>query len=136
MRYFICASGGVCLAIPAERAERIIPVSRHQTVLCETEDQTCYISLPVLLREEDTSVLHGVVLKGGADPAIRSILLVSKIDVDLEIPEEEIHPLPGSFGGVYTYFRGVCFGSQGLILVLIPEKLLEVRSENKNTGRN
>jgi hypothetical protein len=132
VKYFICAldrtSPAVQLGIPAERTERIIPVSRVQIGLYETENQQAFVSLPVLFHLADVSAPHGIVLKptgteSGA--AVQTVLLTPRIDIDLEIPEEKIHSLPQALGGLLKYFRGAYFDSQGLILILNPEKLAE-----------
>ena len=120
MNYFICALGAVHLGIPAERTERIIAVSRVQTVVYETENQESFISLPLLFRLDSVSVPHGVLLKGGDG---RTILLTPKIDIALEIPEDKIHSLPEALSGLGMYVRGAYFGSQGVILVLDPDKI-------------
>ena len=117
MKYFICTlactdSGAenCLLGIPSERTERIIPVSQVQT-----ED---FISIPALLKLKDESVHHGLVLKS------KKTLLLPRIDVELEILEEEIKTLPKTIDELFGYFRGAYFGSN-MILILDPEKLLE-----------
>jgi len=121
MKYFICALDTVHLGIPAERTERIIPVSRVQTAVYETENQEAFISLPLLFRQKEPAAPHGIVLKG----AVKTVLLTPRIDIELEIPEEDIHQLPQALVGLSRYFRGVCFSGQKTILVLDPAKLVE-----------
>jgi chemotaxis signal transduction protein len=68
------------------------------------------------------------VLKSAASQeatAPKTILLTPKVDIDLEIPEENIRGLPASFSGWSKYFRGACFNDQGVILILDPQKLKE-----------
>ena len=127
MKYFICAADGMNLAIPAERTERVIPVSRTQTTLCETEDRNIFISLPVLLKLKDSCAPHGIVLKAGAGEQIKTVLLVPKIDIDLEIPEESIFKLPEALGDLSVYFKGACFINQNAFLILDPDKLIKSR---------
>jgi len=134
MKYFICALDRMNIGVPAERTERIIPVARAQTALLETEgeagNQNVFISLPVLFKQKDPAAPHGVVLKNtepqtsAANPG-KTILLTPRIDIDLEIPEENIHGLPGAFAGLLGCFRGGCFNDQNLILILNPEKIME-----------
>ena len=130
VKYFICALGtSAKLGIPAEQTERIIPVSRLQTSVYETENDDAFISIPALFRQKDIAAPHGLVLKGGRDDGNgKTILLTPKIDIDLEIPEENIHSFPEAFAGLYTFIKGACFsgGSQNVILILDPEKLTEV----------
>jgi len=136
MRYFICALEKINLGIPAEQTERIIPLSRAQTSVYETADQPpgaggAFISLPALFQQEDTAVFHGLVLKnrGGDSTANahgKTILLMPKIDIDMEIPEDAIHRLPETFAGVFSFFSGAYFDGENLILILAPQKLTEV----------
>ena len=146
MRYFICALDRISLGIPAERTERIIPVTRIQTVILETENQNqmAFISLPVLFRQNDpgngavTSGLksnslrsqpegmHGVVLKTNCGiETFKTVLLTPRIDVDLEIPEENIHCLPEALTGLFKCFKGAYFTGESVILILNTEKLME-----------
>jgi len=122
------------LGIPAERTERIIPVTRCPTRVFETENEDAFISIPALFRQNAIPVPHGLVLKPG--PATckwqgKTTLLTPKVDIDLEIPEEKIHPLPESFSGLYSFFRGACFSGSGddLILIVDPEKLIIQQSK-------
>ena len=54
------------------------------------------------------------------------MLLSPKIDVDLEIPEENIHALPGALQESYKFLRGVYFSNNNMILILDPDKLAEM----------
>jgi chemotaxis signal transduction protein len=84
-----------------------------------------FISLPALFRLQE-SAPNGVVLKNTSaskEASQKTILLTPKIDIDLEIPDENIHRLPESFSGQFRYFRGVCFNDQNVIFILDPEKL-------------
>jgi chemotaxis signal transduction protein len=110
------------VGIPAEQTEKIISVSRTQTAVRETENGETFISLPALFRLND-SAPHGVVLKNQTP---KTVLLTPKIDIDLEIPEENMGSLPESFSGWSRYFRGACFNEHNMILILDPEKLKEL----------
>ena len=129
LKYFICALGKINIGIPSEKTERIIPVTRIQNSVRETENQEVFISLPVLLRQKETAAPHGIVLKPLAsqppDASARTTLLTPKIDAELEIPEENIRSLPRVMGGSYRYFRGAYCTDKNVILILNPHKLLE-----------
>jgi len=134
MNYFICTlemhnlekrlfTGN--LGICTEKIERIIPASRVQTAIYETENQDVFISLPLLFQLKDTSAPHGLVLKP-RQPAlqpVKTILLTPKINTEMEIPEKDILPLPDTLAGMLGFFRGVYFAGQKMILILDPEKL-------------
>ena len=121
MKYFLCTLNNNCsLGIPAEQIEQIVPVKREQSVLYEKENDEVFISIPALFRLESKAAPHGLVLKV-ADP-IKTVLLCPKIDVEVEIPEENIYPLPEVLTEVLSFCKGSCFYNQGLILILEPEK--------------
>jgi chemotaxis signal transduction protein len=111
------------LGIPAEHTEKIISIERAQTAVFETENGEVFISLPALFQLKE-SAPNGIILKA---PEPKTILLTPKIDIDLEIPEENIRGLPESFSGWARYFRGACFNDQNVILILDPGKIKEIR---------
>ena len=129
MKYFVCdlyrihGKPNVCLGIPTERTERIIPVDRVQAAVYETENQEAYISLPVLFKLKDTAAPHGLVLKNSGP--VKTVLLTPRIDIDLEISEEDIHRLPEALAEMLVFFRGLSFSGEKAVLILDPEKLLE-----------
>ena len=126
MRYFICALDGICLGIPAEKTERIIPVIREQTAVYETEGGEAYVSLPALFRLKDTATPHGVALKQTAEGgAAKTVLLTPPIDIDVEIPDDEIQNLPDVFGGLFGCFTGAYFIKETVILLLNTDTLIE-----------
>jgi len=110
------------LAIPTGHTERIIPVANIQTTDCETKDEEVSISLPVLFLQKSAATPHGVVLR--SDNSLKTVLLTTGIERDLEIPEESIHQLPGIISGLSRYFKGVYFDGQNLILLLDTEKFM------------
>jgi hypothetical protein len=123
LKYFVCALDKINLGLPAEQTERIISVTRVQSAARETNDQEVSISLPVLFQQKDTAAPHGVVLKSETS-AVKTILLVPRIDAELEIPEENIHSLPEALSGLFKNFKGAYCTGQNVILILDPEKLL------------
>ena len=126
MKYFVCALGKVYIAIPTERTERIIPVTRIQTVVYETDGGEAFISIPVLLQQKSTIAHHGLILKPDtAGTALKIILVTPHIDIDMEMQEEDIHGLPEVLAGLCRYFRGAYFYRESVILVLNIEKLME-----------
>ena len=130
MKYFICTLDRIhnnsmcCLGIPAEKTERIIPASRVQTAVYETENEEAFISLPALFELKDKAAPHGLVLKPGrASSGPVKVLLTPRINTEMEIPEVNIHRLPESLADMLVFFRGLCFVEQNMILILDPEKL-------------
>ena len=125
MKYFICAlacadsgAGNCLLGIPSEHTKQIIPVNRVQTSVYETDNEEAFVSIPALLKLKDQSTHHGIVLK------TKTTLLLPRIDVELDIPEEKICKLPIALEEIFNYFKGVYFNTN-MILLLEPEKLME-----------
>ena len=119
MKYFICDLDripGICLGIPAGLAERIIPVTRVQIGLYETEKDEAFFSLPVLFRLKDTAAPHGIILKPAGQ--VKTVLMTPRIESELEIPDDQIHPLPKVLSEVLVFFNGIHFNSQNMILIL------------------
>ena len=127
MKYFLCMFGTVYLGIPSERTERVISVFRKQSSVCEIENQDVIISLPLLFGRADLSAPHGIVLK--TDNEKRTpVLLAPPLDIDLEIPEENIFTVPKTFEKMLRYCNGACFinkdQKERLVLTLSIEKIL------------
>ena len=128
MKYFLCALNAVYLGIPSECTERVISVTRDQSSVCEAEGQNTFISLPILFGRADLTAPHGIVLKS-VNEERKTVLLVPPVDIDIEIPEENIHSVPKAFSELLRYCKGSCFVSVGqgerLILTLNMEKITE-----------
>ena len=123
MKYFICPIYRISLGIPAEQTLRIITLNRNQTSIFENDNEDTFISLPVLLKQKDTTSPHGIVLK--SEKPGKTVLMVPRVEIDLEIPEENIQRLPEVFSDFFRYFKGIYFNGDNSILILNPEKLME-----------
>ncbi|MDR2314072.1 MAG: hypothetical protein LBE02_06015 [Spirochaetaceae bacterium] len=123
MKCFICSLDGITLGIPSEPIAQIISAPRIQNSPFASENGQEYISLPALFQKESVPAPHGIRLKDriGRKPLI---LLVPRIDTDLEIPEEKIHPLPGLIEKKLPCFSGIFFTEKDPVLVVDTEKLL------------
>ena len=131
MKYFLCALNTVYLGIPSEYTERIISVSRMQSSVCETDAQDIFISLPLLFRCADLPTPHGIVLKTVSEER-KTILLVPPLDIDLEIPAEDIFSVPRAFSELLRYCNGSCFINIGrqerLVFTLDIKKIMGITS--------
>jgi len=116
--------GKVNIGIPSERTERIITLNRDQNSICESENGEYFISIPALFKLEHCAA-HGLVLKStnGED---RIVLMLPKIDIELEIPDENIYNLPNVLAGNFKYFCGTCFTDNKPVLILNTNKLSEI----------
>ena len=128
MKYFLCTFDQVYLGVLSECTERVISVSRKQTSIMESEKQEVFISLPLLFGRADLGAPHGIVLKSKNNER-KTTLLAPPLDIDLEIPEEEIFTVPKAFGGRLCYFKGACFikkeQEERLVFTLDIDKLLK-----------
>jgi hypothetical protein len=124
VKFFICALEEMILGLPSEGTARIISAPRTQTVLYEIEKDELFISLPVLFRKDSVPAPQGMVLKGksGQRPIV---LLVPRIETDIEVPAEEIRLLPALIGEKLSCFTGACFTGGDLILLVNTENLIK-----------
>jgi chemotaxis signal transduction protein len=86
--------------------------------LYETENDETFISLPVFFQKNEVSAPHGVVLKHSR----RVVLLVPRIDVDLDISPQDIRALPECLR--LSCFTGAAFVENDLILLLNTDRIL------------
>ena len=111
------------LGIPADQTLRIISVNRNQATVYEKENEDTFISLPLLFKEKEPAAPHGIILK--SEKKGKTVLMVPRVEIDLEIPPEKIQGLPEVFSGLFRYFMGVHFNGDNSILILNPEKLMD-----------
>ena len=126
MKYFLCALNTIYLGIPSECTERVISVAGGEPSVCTIEGNNVYISLPLLLKCADQAAPHGIVLKSKNEE--RTItLLAPPLDIDIEIPEEDIYSIPKAFSEILRYCKGACFiekaGGERLIFILDIDKI-------------
>ena len=117
----------ITLGIPASQTLRIISVNRNQITVYTKENEDTFISLPLLFKEKDPAAPHGIVLK--SEKPGNTVLMVPKVDIDLEIAQENIQCLPEVFSGLFRYFAGVYFNGDASILILNTEKLMEKNND-------
>jgi len=130
MKYFICTldsrdGNTTSLGIPASHTEQIIPTRPEFLVEPKADKETkdTYLSIPSLFKLKDPSAPHGLVLKGPGPGSI--VLLVPRIEVEREIPDQDIHSLPQGLEQMLDLCRGASLSPQGLVLILDSEKFME-----------
>lgn len=129
MRYFICTLETLTLGVPADKTERIIAAPQTLETVYEEKDGDVFISLPAFLgkkgKKEEENLDHGIVFKEKAGTG-QWVLLLPRIDRDLEIPQEQIRSLPNLLRSRLSCFSGAYFtesSAQGLILLLDTEQV-------------
>ena len=88
------------------------------------ESHSTYVSLPRLFSLPLVKTRHCIVLKSNSTEN-KIILLVTEVECEAEIPDEEIYPLPKVFEGTLfsTLFSGIQLGANPCVL-LSPERLV------------
>ena len=139
MRAFLFSFGDFSVAIPMDSVSSL---ALHDKNAAE-EDCNIYISLPELLHMPGELIRHDIVLK---DPNVendendeihenKTILFIPEIEGELEIPDEEVFPVPKVLSDTHfsELFRGIQFDSRKLtsgtrvtpLLLLDSEALLK-----------
>jgi len=138
MRVFLCAFGDFALAIPMSCVSALTNLSantaQREAVAHDGENGNTYISLPKLFGLPPENIRHGVVMNrpdgetGGGDKN-KTVLLSPEIVREIDIPDEQIFPLPKVLDGTHfsELFSGVQLAEKPVllnpVLVLDPERL-------------
>ena len=103
------------------------------------EDGNTYISLPLLLELSSVDTRHGIILKSSEDEREdgqktgenKLILLTTEVEYEMEIPGEEIYPIPKSLDAMRfsSLFSGIKFNSESPVLILDLERLVQSFAE-------
>ena len=101
MKYFLCAIDNICLGIPQDNSAHIISSSA-------IEDNDLIISLPQLMNCPNILTPHGIVLKP-VNSNRKTILLTPPIDIEIDIPDEDIHDTPRAIAKILPFCNGACF---------------------------
>ena len=138
MRVFLCAFAGFSMAIPIRFVSSLFLYTDEmaQTMDLGNESRT-YISLPQLLNLPSVIIRHGIILKNDNDddnmPENETILLTAEVISEIELPDEEIYPLPKVLSSMRfsALFSGIQFasGPAGVaanpVLLLNPQRLVK-----------
>jgi hypothetical protein len=169
MRFFLCAFGAFSLGVPVYAVSSLITVPWEVNRMIDRDrDENTYFSLPHFFKSEDKDIRHGFILKpqvqrvpligsGGeqaalaADPALgkegftdrRNVLLVTAVEKEEDIPQEEIRPLPAllGVGNIVTFFSGITFNGSLMNVfidpaILIPRMILAGKEEDERGDKN
>jgi hypothetical protein len=129
MRVFISVYPGFTLAIPMDAVASMVLYNQktEKTVQYDPKNRSTYVSLPWLFNMSDQAVPHGVVMREWNTKENKVVLLTAEVKRDIEIPDEEFHPIPKALGATRfsAMFSGIKF-SDNPILLLNVEQLLKV----------
>jgi hypothetical protein len=135
MRYFLCPFEHFSLGIPEDAVAAIMIYSGEAVKTAGGEEGgDAFFSLPHFFGMTNQEIRHGIVLKspgaGGGDMEMeegpRNILLVSSVEREMDIPQEEIYPLPELLldSGILSFFTGIAFERSVMIVLIDPAVLL------------
>lgn len=149
MRVFLCTYNDFSLAVPIDFVSSITLYKNgnpDKAIVYNEENNNTYISLPIVLKKREVLVRHGIVLKNRNDDDDTSvienkkILLTTEIECEINIPEDEIYPLPKTLKKIKysVFFSGLTFNSyyqnvrsdsalskESITLLLNPEQLVK-----------
>ncbi|MDR2759580.1 MAG: hypothetical protein LBB78_09380 [Spirochaetaceae bacterium] len=140
MRCFLCPFDHFSLGIPEDVVASIMIYSEEAArTVSQDEGGDTFFSLPHFFGQADQTVRHGIVLKlpgeerarnSGAssepEEGPRNILLVNSVEREIDIPQEEIYPLPELLltRGNLSFFTGIAFENSVMIVLIDPVSLI------------
>jgi len=129
MRVFLSAYSGFTLAVPMDSvAAMMLPELEIENIMqYDQQSRNTFVSLPRLFNLPNEVVAHGIVLREWNSKVNKVVLLTAEIKRDIEIPDEEFHPIPKSLGALRfsQLFSGIQFSGNPVLLLNI-EQLAEV----------
>jgi len=132
MRFFIFPIENIYVAVAADKVKRFMSTENNNDSV--NIDQ---ITIPVhmifgKLRCIDNMSSHIIVLKQQTNENKNLVMITPPVERDIDVAENEIQSLPGSFTGIYSSFYGIYFSGQKIIFFLDVEKLTALWLENQN----
>jgi len=125
MRVFLSAFSGFTLAVPmnAVAAMMLYDKETEKTVHYDQQSRSTYVSLPRLFRLPNEIVQHGIVLREWNSKVNKVVLLTAEVKRDIEIPDEQIHPLPKVLGALRfsEIFSGIQFSDNPILLLNVKQ---------------
>ena len=119
MRVFLCDFGDFSVAIPMRSVSSLIFHTADVAQEDSVEECNNYVSLPGLLNMPSKKIRHGIILKNYEEEGMntignKTILLAPEVESELEIPDEEVFPIPGALNntGFSQLFSGIKFDSR------------------------
>jgi hypothetical protein len=127
MRYFLCPFDRFSLGVAEDAVAAIMIYSGEvsEIIKRETPPGDVFFSLPHFFKLADRTVRHGIVLKSTKEDS-RNILLVSSVEREADIPQEEIFPLPEILAAPnrVSFFTGIRISGQDMIAFIDPASLI------------
>jgi chemotaxis signal transduction protein len=133
MRVFLSAFSGFTLAVPMDAVASIMLYKQdaEKIVQYDQENRNTYISLPQLFSLPDEVVSHGIVLREWSSEVNKTVLLTAEIKRDIEIPDEQFHPIPKALGALRfsAVFSGIQFAGSPILLLNVEQLIQGIQRE-------
>jgi len=134
MRVFLSAYSGFTLAVPMDAvAAMMLPnLETDKIMQYDQQSRSTFVSLPRLFNLPNEAVGHGIVLREWNSKVNKVVLLTAEVKRDIEIPDEEFHPIPKALGTLRfsKMFSGIQFSGNPVLLLNV-EQLAEVIQEEQ-----
>jgi hypothetical protein len=125
MRVFLSAFSGFTLAVPMDAVASMMLYRKEteKTVQYDQESRSTYVSLPRLFKLPDEIIRHGIILREWNSNANKVILLTAEVKRDIEIPDEQFHPIPKALSTLRfsKMFSGIQFSGNPVLLLNIKQ---------------
>ena len=139
MQVFLCTVGDFSIAIPMDSISSLYLHAKnehdnglHDRMVMQREEQT-FFSLLHFFNLSHENIRHCVILKNpdGADNKI--ILMITEVECEKNIPDNEIYPVPGSLKNMQfsLIFNGMQFDSDGKLVLLLNPGQIEQYTQRK-----
>ncbi|MCL2176243.1 MAG: hypothetical protein FWB73_09395 [Treponema sp.] len=126
MRYFIFPIENIYIAVSADKVKRFISHNSEES----SDNGKIKITVNSIfgkLHNTDNKIFsHDIVLKQKTNDNKTLILVTPPVERDIDVAENQIQNLPGSFSGVYSSFNGLYFDKQNIIFFLNLEKTISL----------
>lgn len=132
MRVFLSAYSGFTLAIPMDVVASMMLYDQkpEKVVQYDQKSRNTYVSFPRLFKLDEEAV-HGIVLREWNSKVNKVVLATAEIKRDIEIPDNEFHPMPKSLGSLRfsKIFRGIKFSDKPILLLNIEQMTQLIQEE-------
>jgi hypothetical protein len=123
------------VGIPVDTVDSLMVYGKEAgaLILRDKSSADIYFSLPLFFGARREALRHGIILKGSAGADGRHVLLVPVVEREEDIPEEEIHTMPGILAdiGRVSFISGIRFTDSAMTLFIDPAKFINnILSEN------
>jgi len=132
MQVFLCSFGDYSVAIPMDSISSLYlytkdvqEIDLSAGMVIHGENRT-FFSLLRLFNLSHENIRHCIILKDPDNIGGETVLLITRVECEINIPDDEIYPVPAALKNMQfsMFFAGIKFDLNGnLILLLNPEQI-------------